>query len=35
QGKCAKLAVTACMRVLLIRLNAMARDGTEWRTLPG
>ena len=34
QGKCAKLAVTACMRVLLIRLNAMARDGTEWRTLP-
>ena len=35
QGKCAKLAVTACMRVLLIRLNAMARDGTEWKTLPG
>ena len=34
QGKCAKLAVTACMRVLLIRLTAMARDGTEWRTLP-
>ena len=35
RGKCAKLAVTACMRVLLIRLNAMVRDGTEWRTLPG
>ena len=35
QGKCAKLAVTACMRVLLIRLTAMARDGNEWKTLPG
>ncbi|MCD9006272.1 transposase, partial [Luteimonas sp. XNQY3] len=34
QGKCAKLAVTACMRVLLVRLNAMARDRTEWITLP-
>lgn len=31
QGKCAKVAITACMRVLLIRLNAMARDKTEWR----
>lgn len=34
QGKCAKLAITACMRVLLIRLNAMARDNTEWITNP-
>lgn len=34
QGKCAKLAVTACMRVLLIRLNAMVRDRTEWRSIP-
>ena len=32
QGKCAKVAITACMRVLLIRLNAMARDKTEWRS---
>lgn len=32
QGKCPKLAITACMRVLLIRLNAMARDKTEWVT---
>ena len=31
KGKCAKLAITACMRVLLIRLNAMARDNTEWK----
>ena len=31
QGKCAKVAITACMRVLLIRLNAMARDNTEWK----
>lgn len=31
RGKCAKVAITACMRVLLIRLNAMARDHTEWR----
>ncbi len=30
QGKCAKLALTACMRVLVVRLNAMARDQTEW-----
>jgi len=35
QGKCAKLAVTACMRVLLIRLNAMARDKTDWISVPG
>ncbi len=31
QGKCAKVALVACMRVLLLRLNAMVRDGTEWR----
>jgi transposase len=30
-GKCAKLAITACMRVLLVRLNAMVRDNTEWK----
>lgn len=29
-GKCAKVAITACMRVLLTRLNAMARDQAEW-----
>ena len=34
-GKCAKLAITACMRVLLIRLNAMARDNTDWISAPG
>ncbi len=31
RGKCAKSAITACMRVLLIRLNAMIRDRTEWK----
>ncbi|MFT4197408.1 MAG: IS110 family transposase, partial [Pseudoxanthomonas sp.] len=31
RGKCAKVAITACMRVLLTRLNAMVRDQTEWR----
>lgn len=35
RGKCAKVALTACMRVLLIRLNAMARDKTEWICMPG
>lgn len=35
RGKCAKLAITACMRVLLIRLNAMVRDQTEWMPCPG
>lgn len=34
QGKCPKLAITACMRVLLIRLNAMARDRAEWISSP-
>ncbi|MBZ0225769.1 MAG: IS110 family transposase [Comamonas sp.] len=32
QGKLAKVAITACMRVLLVRLNAMVRDQTEWKT---
>lgn len=32
KGKSAKAALVACMRVLLIRLNAMLRDGTEWQT---
>lgn len=31
RGKCAKVAIVACMRVLLIRLNAMVRDKTQWR----
>ena len=30
RGKSAKVALIACMRILLIRLNAMLRDGTEW-----
>lgn len=35
-GKCAKVAITACMRVLLIRLNAMVRDNVEWKIpMPG
>lgn len=32
RGKSAKTALVACMRILLIRLNAMLRDGTEWKT---
>ncbi|THF59317.1 IS110 family transposase, partial [Pseudothauera rhizosphaerae] len=32
RGKCPKVALVACMRVLLIRLNAMIRDQTTWRT---
>lgn len=31
RGKQAKVAVVACMRVLLVRLNAMLRDGTSWQ----
>lgn len=31
RGKCAKVALVACMRVLLIRINAMLRDKTEWK----
>jgi transposase len=35
-GKCAKVAITACMRVLLIRLNAMVREKSDWKmALPG
>jgi transposase len=30
RGKLAKVAAVACMRVLLVCLNAMLRDGTEW-----
>lgn len=35
RGKCAKVAITACMRVLLVRLNAMVRDRTQWQTAGG
>src|SRR3546814_13669274 len=31
KGKCAKVALIACMRVLLVRLNAMIRDRSEER----
>jgi len=31
RGKCAKVALVACMRILIVRLNAMMRDGVEWR----
>ncbi len=31
QGFRDKVALVACMRVLTVRLNAMARDGTCWR----
>jgi transposase len=29
-GKPAKVALTACMRKLLVMLNAMVRDQTDW-----
>lgn len=32
RGKCAKVAIVACMRVLITHLNAMLRDGTPWQT---
>lgn len=32
RGKCAKVAIVACMRVLIVHLNAMMRDGTPWRS---
>ncbi|WP_371136042.1 IS110 family transposase [Pseudomonas sp.] len=35
RGKCAKVALVACMRVLVVRLNAMIRDDTEWRQTAG
>jgi transposase len=31
-GKCKKLALTACMRILLTILNAMVRDKKTWQT---
>lgn len=31
RGKQPKVALIACLRVLLIRLNAMLRDGTSWQ----
>ncbi|HZW18244.1 MAG TPA: IS110 family transposase, partial [Luteimonas sp.] len=31
-GKCAKVALVACMRTFLGQLNAMVRDGTAWQT---
>ena len=31
KGKCGKAALVACMRVLLVRLNAMLRYGTQWQ----
>jgi transposase len=30
-GKEAKVIITACMRKLLVMLNAMVRDGSDWR----
>jgi transposase len=33
RGKPKKLALTACMRRLLVQLNAMTRDGTSWKPL--
>ena len=33
-GKLKKVALVACMRKLLVILNAMVRDGTTWRTAP-
>lgn len=32
QGKPKKVALTACMRKLLVTLNAMVRTGQAWRT---
>lgn len=33
-GKKPKVAIVACMRKMLTMLNAMMRDGTEWRGMP-
>ena len=30
-GKCKKLALTACMRKLLVILNAILREHTPWQ----
>jgi transposase len=32
KGKKPKVIITACMRKLLVTLNAMVRDGTDWRS---
>ena len=29
-----KVAIVACMRKMLTMLNAMIREGTEWRGMP-
>jgi transposase len=34
KGKPKKVALTACMRKLLVTLNAIARDGALWQTTP-
>lgn len=34
-GKPAKVALVACMRALLVALNALVRDGTQWRAEAG
>ncbi|EKT4454111.1 TPA: IS110 family transposase, partial [Pseudomonas putida] len=31
RGKLAKVAIVACMRIFIVRLNAMLRSGTPWR----
>ncbi|ELF6203569.1 transposase [Pseudomonas putida] len=33
QGKVAKVALVACMRTFIVRLNAMLKMGTPWRVL--
>jgi len=33
-GKAKKVALTACMRKLLVICNAMVRDNTEWSYAP-
>lgn len=35
RGKRAKVAAVACMRVFLVQLNAMLRDGSKWREPKG
>ena len=30
RGKLAKVAIVACMRIFLVRLNAMLRTGEPW-----
>jgi transposase len=34
RGKPKKLAITACLRKMLVMLNAMIRDGQPWRLPP-